>query len=96
MEALEWDIERNGIFSKIQHILVDTVSRYKFSQKILVDLFVSGGAELWVVGDDLQSIYGWRGSDIRYILNFQRDYADAEVVQLERNYRNWRAHTNSE
>ena len=88
VEALESDIESKGnFFKKFQHVLVDEYQDINFSQKILTDLFVSGGAELWVVGDDLQSIYGWRGSDIRYILNFQRDYADAKVVQLERNYR---------
>jgi len=70
-----------------QYVFLQLLSR----QSHAVDPGADPGAEnLFVVGDDDQSIYGWRGADIRNILDFEQDFADARVVRLERNYRSTR------
>ena len=48
---------------------------------------MDGGGQIWVVGDDDQAIYGWRGSDVRYITAFSRTYSGATTYRLKRNYR---------
>ena len=53
----------------------------------MLDQLLRGGASLWVVGDDDQAIYGWRGSSVKYILNFDQYFSDPEVVTLTQNYR---------
>ena len=53
----------------------------------MLDQLMRGGSSLWVVGDDDQAIYGWRGSSVKYILNFDQYFADPEVVTLTQNYR---------
>jgi DNA helicase-2/ATP-dependent DNA helicase PcrA len=50
-------------------------------------LLAAGHGNLCVVGDPLQNLFSWRGSDIRYLLDFQRDYPDGRVITLEQNYR---------
>ncbi|MFM8455957.1 MAG: ATP-dependent helicase [Ignavibacteria bacterium] len=68
-------------------IMVDEYQDTNRAQYIAVNLLAGGHRKLCVVGDDAQSIYRWRGADIRNILDFQKDYPDAEIVKLEQNYR---------
>ena len=70
-----------------KHVLVDEYQDTNHAQYRLLQLLSSEHGNLMVVGDEDQSIYGFRHADIRNILDFERDFPEAEVVKLEQNYR---------
>lgn len=72
---------------RFKYILVDEYQDTNHSQYLIVKALASRYENLCVVGDDAQSIYAFRGANIRNILSFQKDYADAKVIPLEQNYR---------
>jgi DNA helicase-2/ATP-dependent DNA helicase PcrA len=72
---------------KFKFILIDEYQDTNHAQYRLVKLLAEKYRNICVVGDDDQSVYGWRGADIRNILEFEKDFPEAKVVKLEQNYR---------
>jgi len=72
---------------RFSHVLIDEYQDANSLQHKFVKVLSLQPCNLFVVGDDSQSIYGWRGADINNILNFEKDFPGARVVNLERNYR---------
>lgn len=72
---------------KFRFILIDEYQDTNYSQYTITRLLANRYRNICVTGDPDQSIYGWRGADIRNIMDFEKDYPDARVVLLEQNYR---------
>ena len=72
---------------KFKYILVDEYQDTNKTQFLLISLLSSGTGNICVVGDESQSIYGFRGADISNILNFETEFPNAKIIKLEENYR---------
>jgi DNA helicase-2/ATP-dependent DNA helicase PcrA len=88
VRLLRYDKEIRQLWNRrIQFLMIDEYQDTNRSQYELMRLLSEAHSNVAVVGDEDQSIYGWRGADIRNILDFEKDYPGATVIRLEQNYR---------
>ncbi|MEQ8324662.1 MAG: 3'-5' exonuclease [Vicingaceae bacterium] len=80
---------------QFQYLLVDEYQDTNFSQYLIIKQLAALNENICVVGDDAQSIYGFRGANIQNILNFKKDYPDVQVFKLEQNYRSTKTIVNA-
>jgi len=78
---------RDRYRERFRYILVDEYQDTNHSQYLLLRLLTGDHRNICVVGDEDQSIYGWRGADISNILDFEKDFPGARIIKLEQNYR---------
>ena len=94
MRAVQLFEEHADVLERYQdhyiHLMVDEFQDTNLAQYRLARLLAGEQQNICVVGDPDQSIYSWRGADVRNMLNFQHDYPDATVVSMEQNYRSTR------
>jgi len=88
IDAIKFLKEYNEYIPEFEHVLVDEYQDVNAMQIDLLNLLKP--KNLFAVGDPRQSIFGWRGSSINYILDFEKDHGDAKVVHLTKNYRSAR------
>ncbi len=81
---------RERTSQRFRHVLVDEYQDTNFAQGMLLRMLVDAHRNVTVVGDDDQAIYRFRGASQKNLLDFQREFPDAEVVRLERNHRSGR------
>lgn len=92
LKAAVGELQKNGglkvrLAARVKHVIVDEYQDVNPVQEAVVEELHKLGADVCVVGDDDQTIYQWRGSDIQNILNFDRRYKDVSQVRLEENFR---------
>ena len=85
VHCIDFFKKNKNFIPQFDHMLVDEYQDVNSSQIELLDLI--NPANLFCVGDPRQSIFGWRGSKIKYVLNFEEKYPDCEIITLSTNYR---------
>src|SRR5262249_10839966 len=81
------DPTREAWNKRLKYVMIDEYQDTNRSQYELMRLLTEAHGNVCVVGDEDQSIYSWRGADIKNILDFEHDFPNAKVIRLEQNYR---------